>query len=354
MLGIGLPRDDPGPSARTSRALGEAAERVGVLLRRVGAMLPVQRWSGTASLAADRRLTTVALVLAQERRQLVSAADALARFSAAVAAAQESADEARRLVSSARAGQRSADLRAAATAAAAPVGWGGVRADGVIHDPSAVALLDRARGRAYDARTTYDAAARRLTAELTDLSGRQVVRSGLSPRLLLDVVGLVPVVGDAVDLGNAAAYALQGRWDDAALTAVAAVPGPEGWAAASAKVGKAVSRAGRVERVVAVVDDVPRSSRSRRCSRACSGAGAGDPRPPGRRRRHAAVPGGVPPARCDQGQAGQLGGGPRHSPARRRPGVVPHVEQVRRRDDRVHRRDRRRHQAHPPRGLLTR
>jgi hypothetical protein len=131
-----------------------------------------------------------------------------------------------------------------------------VRADGVVHDPTAVALLDRARVRAYDARTTYDTAARRLTAELTDLSGRRVVRAGLSPRLLLDVVGLVPVAGDAVDLGNAAAYALQGRWGDATLTAVAAVPGPEGWAAASAKIGKALSRAGDVAEVVDDADAV--------------------------------------------------------------------------------------------------
>ena len=257
LLGFALPRDDPGPAARTARVLGEAAEQVGVLLRRVGAMLPVQRWSGTASQAADRRLVTVALGLAQERQRLVSAAEALSRFAASVAVAQQSADEARRLVSSARAVQRSVDDRGAA----APTGWGGVRADGVLHDPTAVALLDRARVRAHDARTTYDTAARRLAAELTDLSGRRVVRAGLSPRLLLYVVGLVPVVGDAVDLGNAAAYALQRRWDDAALTAVAAVPGPEGWAAASAKVGRAVSRAGRVERVVTVADDVPAEQR---------------------------------------------------------------------------------------------
>jgi hypothetical protein len=261
LLGFALPRDEPGPPARTARALDEAAERVGVLLRGVGAMLPVRRWSGTASRAADGRLATVALGLAQERLLLGSAADALTRFAAAVAVAHGAADEARRLVASARAAQRSADLRAAATAPVAPAGWGGVRADGVIHDPTAVALLDRARARAYDARTTYDSAARRLTAELTDLSGRRVVRAGLSPRLLLDVVGLVPVVGDAVDLGNAAAYALQGRWDDAALTAVAAVPGPEGWAAASAKVGRAVSRSGRVERVVTLVDDPPAEQR---------------------------------------------------------------------------------------------
>jgi hypothetical protein len=190
----------------------------------------------------------------------VSAAEAMSRFATAVAVAQQSADEARRLMSSTRAVQWSADVRAGGMAAA-PAGWGGVRADGVIHDPTAVALLHRARVRAHDARTTYDTAARRLTAELTGLSGRRVVRAGLSPRLLLDVVGLVPVVGDAVDLGNAAAYALQGRWADASLTAVAAVPGPEGWAAASAKVGRAVSRAGHVERVVTVVDDVPAEQR---------------------------------------------------------------------------------------------
>jgi hypothetical protein len=250
LLGFGLPRDDPGEAARTAQALTETADRVGVLLRRVGAMLPVRRWSGLASVAADRDLTSVALALAQERQALVSAAAALSRFAAGVSLAQASADEARRLVATARSVQRSADLRAPATAV---TGWGGTRLDGPLHDPAAVALLDRARRRAYDARSTYDVAARRLTAELTELSGRRVVRAGLSPRLLLDVVGLVPVAGDVVDLGNAAAYALQGRWGDATLTAVAAVPGPEGWAAASAKIGKAWSRADRITDVVTVV-----------------------------------------------------------------------------------------------------
>jgi hypothetical protein len=255
LLGFALPRDQPGPAAGTAHALVEAADRVGVLARRVGAMLPAHRWSGTASASADRSLAAVALGLAQERRVLLAAASTLTRFAGQVSVAAQAADEARRLVASARSVQRSADRRAPATAV---TGWGSSRLDGDVRDPAAVTLLDRARVRAYEARSTYDAAARRLTAELTDLSGRRVERAGLSPRLLLDAVGFVPVVGDAVDLANAAAYALQGHWDDAALTAVAAVPGPEGWAAASAKIGKAASRAGDV---VKVVGDVPAEQR---------------------------------------------------------------------------------------------
>ncbi len=258
LLGFTLPADDPTPYARTADSLVTAADRVGVLLRRVAAMLPVAAWSGVASVAADRRLGDTGLALAQERTRLLGGADALVRFSGRVALASELSAAARRLVTAARDAQQQADLRDPTAALTRSVGWGGRRADGGLYDPAAVGLLHRARLRAHEARSTYDAAARRLTADLTEISGRRVVRAGPSPRLLLDVVGLVPVIGDAVDLGNAAAYALQGRWGDASLTAVAAVPGPEGWAVASAKLGRALGRAGEVAKLV---DDVPAEQR---------------------------------------------------------------------------------------------
>jgi len=86
-----------------------------------------------------------------------------------------------------------------------------------------------------------------------------VVRAGLSPRLLLDLAGFVPVVGDAVDAVNAVVYLAQGRGTDGLLTAAAALPGPGGWVAGGAKVGKALDHAGDIAKVV---DDAPAETRA--------------------------------------------------------------------------------------------
>ena len=51
---------------------------------------------------------------------------------------------------------------------------------------------------------------------------------------LLDVAGLVPVVGEAADLANAAWYTAEGDYTMAALSAAAAIPFA-GWAATGAK-----------------------------------------------------------------------------------------------------------------------
>ena len=260
MLGWPLPVDDPAQTARTADGLLAAADRLGALARRLTAMLPVQRWSGVASAAADQRLAVTAFALGLERRRMLRSADALTRFSRQVGAARTLAGEASRLLAAARAAQVAADLAdTAAAGARPPVGWGGYRADGALYDRHAVALLDRARERAYDARSCYDRAARHLTAELTELSGRRVVRAGLSARTWLDVAGFVPVVGDAVDAVNAAVYLAQGRWGEGLLTAAAAVPGPGGWLAGGGKVGKALDHAGDVAKVV---DDVPADTRA--------------------------------------------------------------------------------------------
>lgn len=260
LLGWPLPVDDPADAARTADGLVAAADRLSALGRRLAAMLPVQRWSGVASAAADQRLAVTAVALGLERRRMLRAADALSRFGHQVGAARSLADEACRLLIAARAAQQAADLAdGALTSAGTPAGWGGHRTDGNLYDPRAVALLDRARECAFDARTRYDRAARQLTAELTELSGRRVVRAGLSARTWLDLAGFVPVVGDAVDAVNAAVYLAQGRWADGLLTAAAAVPGPGGWVAGGAKVGKALDHAGDVAKVV---DDVPAETRA--------------------------------------------------------------------------------------------
>ncbi len=267
LLGWSLPVDDPAVTARTADGLLAAADRLSSLGRRLASMLPVQRWSGVASAAADQRLAVTAFALGLERRRMLRAAEALTRFSGQVSAARTLADEATRLLAAARAAQEVADLTGpggiggAGGAGTRPsAGWGGHRTDGALYDPHAVALLDRARGRAHDARSCYDRAARRLAAELTELSGRRVVRAGLSARTWLDLAGFVPVVGDAVDAGNAGVYFVQGRWGEGLLTAAAVVPGPEGWIAGGAKIGRALEHAGDVAKVV---DDVPADVRAR-------------------------------------------------------------------------------------------
>ena len=62
----------------------------------------------------------------------------------------------------------------------------------------------------------------------------------------LDVVGLIPVVGEAADLANAGWYALDGDYVMAGLSAAAAIPGL-GWGATGAKLGiKGARTAGKV------------------------------------------------------------------------------------------------------------
>jgi hypothetical protein len=260
LLGVALPQDDPAASGRTVEELRAASDRLALLARGVSGLLPVRRWSGVASAAADERLVVTALALSAERARLLRAADALSRFRLGVAAAATLGDEAHALVESAYALQARADAADPALAAyRTSGGWSGPRADGRLYEPAAVALLDQARSRARDARATYDRAARTLAAELGDLSGRHVVRARLSSRTALDVVGLVPVVGDAVDAVNAAVYLRQGRWGDALLTGAAVVPGPEGWVAGGLKIVKALRHAGDVEKVV---DDLPAAERA--------------------------------------------------------------------------------------------
>jgi hypothetical protein len=126
----------------------------------------------------------------------------------------------------------------------------------VFYDPAAVALLRRAQDRAYDSRQAADAATRRLVDELTALSGRRVVRETGSWSTLLDVAGLVPTYGDALDFGRAGLAALHGDFRDAAVTGAASVPGPVGWLAGAHKVERALDAVGDVAKVA---DDTPRA-----------------------------------------------------------------------------------------------
>ncbi|GIE77713.1 hypothetical protein Aph02nite_36630 [Actinoplanes philippinensis] len=58
----------------------------------------------------------------------------------------------------------------------------------------------------------------------------------------LDVAGMVPVIGEAADLTNAAVYAAEGNWGEAALCAAAAIP-VAGNAIAAAKMGRNAKKA---------------------------------------------------------------------------------------------------------------
>ena len=255
-LGVRLPDGDVGSVHRAALSTESFAERLVVLARGVARLLPVAGWSGVAAAAADERVLDVAAALSAERTRVERAADALQQCATRLGLAEELADEARLLLSAAYRTQAAADARDPALAAARMSGqWSGSRADGTIYEPAAVALLRRAQDRAFESRRTADAATRRLADDLGALSGRHLVREGGSWSTLLDVVGLVPTYGDALDLGRAAVAAVQGDFRDAALTGAASVPGPIGWLAGAHRVERSADAVGDVARVV---EDSPR------------------------------------------------------------------------------------------------
>jgi hypothetical protein len=259
LLDVELPEGDPGGVLALAGELDDAADRLVTCATGAARLLPVAGWSGVAATAADRRLLEVAAALGAERSRIQRGVEALREFGHAVGTAVERAAEALALLATARRVQDEADARLAGTGLAGPGltsgQWSGSRADGRFADPEAVQLLDRARVVAREARDGADRAARRLVDDLTALSGRRVVRDGGSWRPLLDVVGLVPGYGDALDVGSTVFYGARGDWRDAAVSAAAAVPGPLGWLAGGTRAGRAVDHVGDVARVV---DDSPR------------------------------------------------------------------------------------------------
>ena len=256
LLDVVLPRGEPAQSVRLAGELREAAGRLLAVAQGAARLLPVSGWSGAAAVAADRRLLEVAAAVGAERNRLEQAADALLGFGHELGTAVDGSAEARALLATARRVQDEADLRDRALSVGVTSGqWSGPRSDGRLADPDAVLLLDRARALAREARDVADRATARLVDELTRLSGRRVLRDGGSWRPLLDVAGLVPGYGDALDLGSAAVYGAQGDWWDAALSGAAAVPGPLGWLAGATRAGRTADHVGEVAQVV---DDSPR------------------------------------------------------------------------------------------------
>lgn len=285
LLGMSLPADDPGATRRLAEDLRQLAERLGVQGALVGAMVGVEGWTGTASVAADRRLGLCRLVLRLERTRLLLAADTLDVFSGRVQVAQVAAAEARRLVATARRAQLRADQLDPVAARSRDATAVGHRFDGSIYAPDAVALLDRARDRALSSCTGYDDAATTMAAQLTSLSGRRVLRRAADDRLLLDLLGFVPVVGTVVDVCDVLTYGSQGRWEAAGVTVASAVPGPVGWVVTAAGIVSSLTHMGEVagiERTAPALPVVPVAARDVSDRARAPGAGPGSAR--GRRR----------------------------------------------------------------------
>ena len=256
LLDVVLPRGEPAQSLRLAGELSAAADRLLSVAQGTARLLPVAGWSGVAAVAADRRLLEVASAVGAERSRLQQAADAVRTFGHELGTAVDRATEARAMLATARRVQDEADARDRALSVGVTSGqWSGPRSDGRFTDPDAALLLGRARTVARDAREIADRAVARLVDELTRLSGRTVLRDGGSWRPLLDVAGLVPGYGDALDLGSAAVYGARGDWWDAAVSGAAAVPGPLGWLAGASRAGRTADHVGEV---AGVVDDSPR------------------------------------------------------------------------------------------------
>jgi hypothetical protein len=121
-----------------------------------------------------------------------------------------------------------------------------IRLVGSVIVPDPVVLLFRALVRALASRTGYDDAATALATELTSLSGRRVLRRAADGRLLLDLLGFVPVVGTVVDVCDVLTYGSQGRWEEAGVTVASAVPGPVGWVVTAAGIVSSLAHMGEV------------------------------------------------------------------------------------------------------------
>jgi RHS repeat-associated protein len=82
----------------------------------------------------------------------------------------------------------------------------------------------------------------------------------------LDVVGLVPVVGEAADLANAGWYAVEGDYVNAGLSAASAIPGA-GYAATAAKVANKAADAAKASDAAKIVPTpAPKSSTPNSCT----------------------------------------------------------------------------------------
>jgi hypothetical protein len=133
----------------------------------------------------------------------------------------------------------------------------GHRLDGSMYAADAVVLLDRSRQRARASPTGYDDPATAQATQLTTHTGRPVLRRAADGRLLLDLLGFVPVVGQVVDVYDVLTYGSHGRWTAAGATVASAVPGPVGWVVTAAGIVTSLTHMGEVAGIERTAPTVP-------------------------------------------------------------------------------------------------
>jgi hypothetical protein len=253
VLSVALPTGDPASIRSTARSLDSTADRLAGLGRRGVAVLDAD-WAGEAAEAAADRTARLAMRLLTESLRCHEAAEALWVYATRLDFALDLAADARRLLEHAYATQQAADLADPAMLLGRSMAWSGAGSTSYFADPQASLLVDRARRTAWDADSLARRACRDLVAELNSLSGVTLERRGLSPRLLVDLAGFVPVVGDAIDAANGLVYLLQGDTLNAGLSLAAVLPGPLGWGATSGRIGKSLTDAEVIDVVLRAAD----------------------------------------------------------------------------------------------------
>ncbi len=111
-------------------------------------------------------------------------------------------------------------------------GWGNKEADGIWSTNDLKAMIDNEHGYYTDEQVEHARTVLAMAESSTDARdylGISQSDDGWSfsdiGHLTLDIVGMVPVVGNAADGINAAWYAAEGEWLDAALASIALIPG---------------------------------------------------------------------------------------------------------------------------------
>jgi hypothetical protein len=242
VLSVPLPTGDPTSIRSTARSLDSTADRLAALGRR-GVSVFDTEWAGAAAEAGADRIARLSVRLLAESLRCREAAEALWVFATRVDFALGLAADARRLLDQAYATQQAADVADPALAAGRSLTWTGASSTSYFGDPEASRLVDCARRTAWDANSLARRAVRDVVDELSSLCGVSLAHRGLSPRMLVDLAGFVPVVGDAIDAGNGLVYLLQGDTLNAGLSLGAVVPGPLGWGATSGRIGKTLTDA---------------------------------------------------------------------------------------------------------------
>jgi hypothetical protein len=293
---------DPEQVQRISAQYATVAARAEEILSRLRAIetgIGPQIWQGDAANSFTLLLAATGPDLTTLAASYGIASQALATYATELAAAQETAraaqaetataTEARDRASADRDTARSEADRHAAAAADAQAGMDLVaaqaaeqrRADALGRENAAGAAIDQAQQslqaaerKADDAMSQRDAAAARCIRELDDASRAAISTRNLAQapsastgppaaaaagpfsfsdigHAILDVAGLVPVIGEAADGINAAWYTAEGDYTNAALSAAAMIPGI-GMAATAAR---AAARASDIARSA---DNAPR------------------------------------------------------------------------------------------------